>query len=229
LAFQLEAIAAAGVRKVVLCTGHLATQVEDAFGTEFAGLELVYSKEPTPLGTGGAARLGIEKGRDSTHWIVLNGDSYLECDLRRCQQSFFNTQFAAAMTLVEMPDTARYGRVEVSTADTSTAASRRVLRFAEKSAGGRGWINAGVYFLSHSTIETLPLGISCSLEKDLFPRLAAAGQLAGITCLGDFIDIGTPESLKEAQRFFANQNRAETMHRGSDSISLKNRQEPRGS
>jgi NDP-sugar pyrophosphorylase family protein len=47
-----------------------------------------------------------------------------------------------------------------------------------------------------------PQGAS-SLERDVLPRLAAAGGLVGLTVPGDFFDIGTPEDWARAEAHFA--------------------------
>ena len=38
LAYLLEQVRSAGVRRCVLCTGHLADQVQDTFGSSFRGM-----------------------------------------------------------------------------------------------------------------------------------------------------------------------------------------------
>ena len=43
----------AGVRQVVLLTGFMADAVETALGDSYAGMKLIYSPEPSPLGTAG--------------------------------------------------------------------------------------------------------------------------------------------------------------------------------
>jgi D-glycero-D-manno-heptose 1,7-bisphosphate phosphatase len=63
---------------------------------------------------------------------------------------------------------------------------------------GAGLINGGVYLLSRE-IEGR-LSSPCSLEVDVFPKLAAAGLIEGMTFGGYFLDIGLPETLAQAQR-----------------------------
>ena len=74
----------------------------------------------------------------------------------------------------------------------------RIRRFAEKGNSGRGFINGGVYCLRRAAVELLPPGPS-SVERDLFPQLAAGSQLLGKPAFGYFIDIGLPETLGQAQ------------------------------
>src|SRR5271170_951008 len=47
-----------GIRRLIMCTGHLADQIENKFGDGSAwDVTIRYSREPQPLGTGGAIRL----------------------------------------------------------------------------------------------------------------------------------------------------------------------------
>src|SRR5262245_56899453 len=61
LACLLDLLGGQGIRRVVLCTGYRGEQVEAAFGGAYGGLELHYSREPEPLGTGGALRLAVPR------------------------------------------------------------------------------------------------------------------------------------------------------------------------
>ena len=54
LAHLLDQLARAGARQVTLLVGYAAEMVQAAFGDYYAGLALQYSREPEPLGTGGA-------------------------------------------------------------------------------------------------------------------------------------------------------------------------------
>jgi D-glycero-alpha-D-manno-heptose 1-phosphate guanylyltransferase len=77
----------------------------------------------------------------------------------------------------------------------------RVTGFAEKAEGaGAGLINGGVYWMRREAVETLPPG-PASLERDVFPALAAAGRLAGRVYEAPFIDIGVPAALALAQTY----------------------------
>ena len=60
-----------GFRRVVLSLGYMAEKIVDHFGPRYAGMELVYEVEATPLGTGGAIRLASERCLGS-HYFVFN-------------------------------------------------------------------------------------------------------------------------------------------------------------
>jgi NDP-sugar pyrophosphorylase family protein len=79
----------------------------------------------------------------------------------------------------------------------------RVLRFDEKrQGGGRGWINAGIYAFGRRFLQSIPDGYPISLERDVFPKWVDSG-LYGYKSTGRFLDIGTPESYRLAEIFFA--------------------------
>jgi NDP-sugar pyrophosphorylase family protein len=191
--YLLDQLAGAGVGRAVLCTGHLGEQVEALLGPRWGGLELGYSREPEPLGTGGALLLALETLRSQTV-LALNGDSFAEADLAELVAAHRASGAAATLLLTEVEDAGRYGRVERD-------AGGRISAFREKSAGGRGWVNAGVYALERELLERVPAGRKLSLERDILPGWVPLG-LRGHETRGRFIDNGTPESYAAAQRFF---------------------------
>src|SRR6266568_5129480 len=57
LEYQLRLLAAQGFLSTLILTGYLSEQIENYFqGGSSLGLTLRYSREPAPLGTGGALR-----------------------------------------------------------------------------------------------------------------------------------------------------------------------------
>lgn len=196
LAWCLDAIARLGPRRVVLCTGYMAELVQEVMGKTHGSLELVYSVETTPLGTGGCLRQAWKKSEASS-LFVLNGDSFCSPDFVEFFQAWKNSGCSAGIVLREMEDTSRYGRVE-------RAPDGRVLSFQEKKEGaGAGWINAGVYLLTDKLLQPLSAdGAPSSIERDHFPSWVPGG-IYGHPYNGPFLDIGTPESYAQAEAFFS--------------------------
>ena len=158
------------------------------------GMRLSYSREPAPLGTGGALRHALGQLR-SDPVLVLNGDSYFDADLSGFVRLFEDRRTEAALLRSQVPDVGRYGQVHV-------AEDGRVLRFEEKGAAtGPGSINAGIYLFAADVLRAIPAGRAVSLEKEVFPSLIGHG-LCAFSQRGKFIDIGTPESYGEAEAFF---------------------------
>ena len=194
LAFLLEQLVAAGAQRAVFSTGYLAPQIEEAFGDEFRGMRIGYSHESTPLGTGGGLRLAAETVTSPT-LLVLNGDSYCEVDLTAFLADAVRHERSPALVLSRQVDTSRFGRVE-------HGPDGRIDSFREKGESpGAGWINAGIYALPRELVMAIPARRPVSLEREVFPVWIGQG-LRAFPSEGRFLDIGTPESYREAAAFF---------------------------
>jgi D-glycero-alpha-D-manno-heptose 1-phosphate guanylyltransferase len=193
LTYLLDQIAAAGIRRVVLSTGHLAEQFRSVIGDRYRGIEILHAREEAPLGTGGAIRFagGVA---DADQLLVMNGDSYCDAHLL----SYINWHVAGnhdvSLMLAKVDDTSRYGTVEV-------ANDGRVTAFLEKRPErAAGYINAGAYLLRRAMLEQLPAGPS-SIERDVFPLWLHQRSIMGWVADGAFIDIGIPSDYERSQEF----------------------------
>jgi D-glycero-alpha-D-manno-heptose 1-phosphate guanylyltransferase len=194
LTYLLDMLRAASVRRVVLLTGYRGEQVEAALGQYYQGMTLVYSAEPSPLGTGGALRAALPQ-LDTSRVLLLNGDSYCAMDLGAFADFHRRKGADASMALTHVDDAARYGRVE-------TTAEGRVTAFVEKqTASGPGWINAGVYLLERELIKEIPVGRPVSLEREILPVWIESKMIYGHRRARPFLDVGTPESFLSAAAF----------------------------
>ena len=190
LTFLLDQLISAGIRNVLLCTGYMADDVRKTLGDRYKSLKLDYSKEYRPLGTGGALEQAVSLVRTDPV-LVMNGDSYIDVDLKAFLGWFCEKDPAAALVLTRVDNTSRYGKVILTDDD-------RIQHFQEKDGNtDAGWINSGVYLLRRKCLTRMPRKIPCSLERDFFPGLITQG-LYGYRCREEFIDIGTPESYSLA-------------------------------
>jgi D-glycero-alpha-D-manno-heptose 1-phosphate guanylyltransferase len=197
ITFLLDQLVTAGVRSVVLCTGYMADLVESTLGETYGPLKLHYSRETTPLGTGGAVRAAMPHLRSATV-LVLNGDSYCQSDLTAFYAKHVERNAKASILLTHVPDAGRYGSVSTDTAGLVT-------EFAEKRPNaGPGWINAGFYLIERDLLAGIPEGQAVSIERDVFPQWIGRG-LNGVPIGQALLDIGTPESLAAATTFLKEQ------------------------
>jgi D-glycero-alpha-D-manno-heptose 1-phosphate guanylyltransferase len=198
--YVLDQLSAAGIQDVVLCTGYLGHQVKEVLGESHGPLRFIYSQESSPLGTGGALRraypLFIKE-----QVLILNGDSFCDANLRAFALIHRLRKARATILLVEVSDTGRFGCVKVD----AGGGIREFLGKGRKS--GPGWINAGIYLIDRSLLQTIPPDQRVSLEQEFFPAWVGKG-LYGFRSNGRFLDIGTPESFALAQQFFLQENRA---------------------
>jgi D-glycero-D-manno-heptose 1,7-bisphosphate phosphatase len=183
-----------GVEEFVLLTGHLFERVEAAMAAILPTLprrpHVAISREPVRAGTGGA--LAHARALLDERFLLLNGDSLFDFDLADLLADAAGDapDVVGRMVLRRLDDASRFGVV--------TLDGDRVAAFHERPAsGGGGTINAGVYAFRRALLDHLaPM---CSLERDVLPRLAAAGALRGTVGEGYFRDIGVPEDFAAAQ------------------------------
>ncbi len=198
ITYMLDALAAAGLRHVVLCTGFRGDLVCSTLGTSYRDIELQYSQEETPLGTGGALRNALPLLR-SDPVLVMNGDSFCETLLGDGLEQFCSFHQArkagASLVLTLVPDCSRFGRV-------CTDDEGHIDSFEEKDARtASGWINAGIYLISRDWLGRIARNKPISLERDVFPGWTGPEFLA-FRGNGRFLDIGTPETYAAAEEFF---------------------------
>jgi NDP-sugar pyrophosphorylase family protein len=140
--------------------------------------------------------------QDSSFFIVMNGDSFLEIDLESLLNFHRKKGGPITVAVVRVPNTSRYGTVVVGSDD-------RIARFEEKT--GRevpGLINAGIYVIDRDVLRQIPDGPG-SLERDVFPQWLEHNVYA-FESSGVFIDIGTPEDYAKAQTIYDHLQNAAT-------------------
>ena len=194
LAWLLDRLAQGGLRRCILATGYMAEKIEDRIGARWQGMEIVYSVESEPLGTGGAIRLAANRLQgDAVH--VLNGDTWLEYAPTALEAAAMESGACLSVALARVDDGARYGAVEVD--------GNKVAGFREKGPAGPGWINAGCYFLGAGALADLPARTAYSFETAFLQPRVQSGDVAAFIGTAGFIDIGVPEDYARAQSIFA--------------------------
>ncbi len=194
IAWLLDRLAAQGIRHTILATGYLAEKVETAVGQRWNGMDITYSCEQTPLGTGGAIRLACGHLRAASCHVV-NGDTYLEYSLSSLESAVSEMSTSIGVVLAPVEDVSRYGSVIVS--------KQRAVGFSEKRQQGRGLINGGCYLLTESAIAALPETANFSFEQEVLVPAARKSDIAVMDNATRFIDIGVPEDYARAQLMFA--------------------------
>jgi D-glycero-D-manno-heptose 1,7-bisphosphate phosphatase len=192
----IEQLARHAFDDIVLLAGYLGDIVRERYhGRSFGPSRIRVVVEPELRGTAGA----LVAARDliAAQFLMLNGDSFFDIDLRALCARYQQADCDALIALHRVADASRYGSVVLE--------GERVVRFLEKNAAAgtakinAGIINAGIYVLPAGIIGRIG-ALPCSMETDIFPILAAERRLCGRPCEGYFIDIGLPETLQQARR-----------------------------
>jgi D-glycero-alpha-D-manno-heptose 1-phosphate guanylyltransferase len=183
--------------QVVLALGHGAAQVQaaaKAWASYHPGMQVLFSTEETPLGTGGAIAKALQQCTNR-HVLVLNADTYVATDYKKALQAHQAHEKPVTVLLVGKTNADRYGTVQLDR-------EQRITAFNEKRNGSSGWINAGAYWLQadHPLLAHLPAQFSW--EKDWLQPAALHHLLHGHPVSAYFIDIGIPTDYQQAQTDF---------------------------
>lgn len=198
---QLLWLARNNIRRVHLAAGIKADRLETWLAaprpSDLRNLDITLSREPSPLGTGGALRHLLPILPDAPAFLSFNGDTLtpnLTLDLPAPSAPSLAHLWASPVD-----DATRYGTLDLSP-------DGRVLAFREKSAvRGPAHVNAGIYLLPRPLLETIPSGRPVSLETECLPLWAASGLLLSQPVPPPLLDMGTPDGLAEMTRFLSPQ------------------------
>ena len=189
LEILLRALARKGFGRVVLSLGFMSETIVNHFGLRFAGMDLAYDIESSPLGTGGAIRHAMSKCLQD-HVFVFNGDTYLDLEVPALEAQW-QSHRRPIVVAREVEDTSRYGRLDI--------ADGQLIKFAEKSVGGYGVINAGCYVFPCNVFSGGPLHFPFSIENDFLAHQVSIQHIDVFISQGQFIDIGIPADYARAQ------------------------------
>jgi D-sedoheptulose 7-phosphate isomerase len=192
---QLELLRDRGVSDVVFCLGHLGDRVEAAIGDGSAyGLRVRYSSDGERLlGTGGALRKAIPLLGDA--FLVLYGDSYLECDYQAVAAAFLASGRDGLMTVFKNDD--RWDRSNVELSDGRIVRYDKVNRTPEMR-----HIDYGLGALKARALDKYPTNCAYDLAT-VYQDLIADGGLAACEVTDRFYEIGAPDGLEETRRHLA--------------------------
>jgi NDP-sugar pyrophosphorylase family protein len=189
---QLRQVAAQGVKRVVLCTGHLSEPIEAFAGDGSAwGLHLQVSRDPQPpLGTGGALRRALPLLSDP--FFVLYGDSWLEAPWAPVLRVFEAAQPKALAVMTVVENAGRWDKSNVR------FESGRILDY-DKTASAPEYRHAdyGLGLLAHAAFAG-QAAARFDLAQ-LYRRLVLEGRLAGQDTGQRFWEIGSPAGLEETR------------------------------
>lgn len=185
LHWMLSGLERQGITQVILAVGYGAEVVKGTIGSQFGNIELIYSFEEIPLGTGGALLKAFRKG-EGERTFVLNGDTHFPVKFNELakQHLDLNSDITIAAKYMEKPD--RFGNLVVS--------GNRVQRFEPASPRDHGLINGGIYLLNSSVLLKPPIKLTekFSFEQDFLAKTTELLKICTYTSPADFIDIGIP-------------------------------------
>lgn len=195
LDFLIDYISDFKFKRFILCIGYMKEFIKGYYEKKNTGFEIFFSEEKVQLGTAGAIK-NAESLIKSNPFLVMNGDSFCDINLRSFLGFHISKKTSASIALVIPEMDADYGVVTLDS-------NQRILNFNEKAKPNTyAFINAGMYFFNRDIFEFIPSDINYSLEYELFPRILDKGIYGYIT-KANLIDIGTPARFKMAENLLS--------------------------
>jgi NDP-sugar pyrophosphorylase family protein len=187
-----------GFDRAILAIGYGGEAIRSYFGEQAFGLQLAYSAESCPLGTGGALRNAADVvGSKSV--LVMNGDSYTDADLGELVANHHRTKADTSVVVVPADGRGDCGSVQFDGSGNLTSFEEKQGPFHATHA------NAGIYILSRELLYEIPTKVEISLERELLPEWLRRGKcIKAFIALAKCVDIGTPERYWRAQDILAN-------------------------
>jgi NDP-sugar pyrophosphorylase family protein len=192
---QLRLLRRYGLRQVVLCVGYLGEQIQAALGDGSQwDMHLSYVFDgPTLLGTGGALRLALPWLGDA--FMVMYGDSYLECDYAAVERAFRTSGKLGLMTV--MHNLNQWDHSNVLFADA------QIIRYDKRQpTAGMQHIDYGLGVLRAEALKSYPENQTLDLST-VYQDLIARRQLAGLEIQQRFYEIGSSAGLEETRRYLS--------------------------
>ena len=192
LTFVLDFLNKNRIKKAVLSVGYKKEKIIDYYGEVYKDMELFYSIEKEPLGTGGAVLKAL-KQISGEKFFLLNGDTLFDVELNKLNE--FHKKKKADLTIamkkLDKRET-RYGNILLND-------EGRVIGFEEKK-GESYLINGGIYIINKSFLLGKELPEKFSFEKDVLQRFFKNSLFYGKSFDSYFIDIGVPSDYERAKK-----------------------------
>lgn len=185
LEYILKLLKKHGFNRIIMAVGYKSEVIINYFGNKYLDMEILYSNEDYPLGTGGCIKKALELVSDEYVYII-NGDTYFDVNL-----SNMKTKKDIMIACKYMSNFDRYGKVIIE--------NNRIVKFQEKMPNQTGYINGGIYLFKKNIFDGFNLNEKFSLEVDFFEKYINELYIEPFLSDDYFIDIGIPDDYKKFQ------------------------------
>jgi bifunctional UDP-N-acetylglucosamine pyrophosphorylase/glucosamine-1-phosphate N-acetyltransferase len=206
LYWVLRAMAEASLIQLVVVVGRQGDVIQEALLAEGGLPRLVFATQDEPLGTGHAARCGLEVIPDASEVLVAPADVPLvrPATLQRLLEERRSKNAACALAVVEAADPGGYGRVVMGADDRVEAIIEEA--DADPATMGLRLVNSSVYAFSVPALRKALAELRPSNRQgeyyltDVVGILSSRGE-AVVAVRADPVEmwgVNTPEQLEEA-------------------------------
>jgi len=192
LEYMLQYLDSFSISTVILSVGYKENIIKDYFGNKYKNINIKYSSEETPLGTGGAIKRALTLV-EKENVLVLNGDTFIDIDLREFINTYKEKTFHISIGLNKMYNFDRYGAVSIL--------KNKIVNFEEKQFKKEGFINSGIYIINKHIFDKINIE-RFSFEDFLQKNIDNLNIYPFICNNSYFIDIGIPSDYERCKLDF---------------------------
>ncbi len=194
LEIVLRQLASAGFERAILAVNHRDALIRAVIGDGAElGLEVIYSKEPRPLGTIGPLHLVEEHLPDS--FLVMNGDLLTDVDFSGFLQDHRAAPECLTVGVVRRDQPVDYGVIEIGH-------DNRARAFREKPTLDL-WVSMGVYAMDRQILRHVPRDRPFGFDDLMLTLLDRDLPIGTRRHIGEWYDIGRPDDFEQAASAFA--------------------------
>lgn len=195
LEYIFEDLNKKGITHIILAVGYMKEKIEEYFKNQYKSIEISYSEEDAPLGTGGAIKKALSQCKEENIFII-NGDTFYDVDLEKMKKFHIENKSSLTLVVKEMKNFDRYGSLIIE--------NNKIIKFEEKKPLVKGKINGGIYLIKRSIFQGVEQE-SFSFEKEILENEKI--EKYAYESNGYFIDIGIPEDYYKFIKKINEENR----------------------
>jgi NDP-sugar pyrophosphorylase family protein len=197
--YQLYYLQKQGIKKVVICTGHMGEMIRSAVGdgSKF-NLKISYSSDGSKLlGTGGAIKKALPKLGDE--FFILYGDTFLPINFNLVQEVYFLDKYPLLMTVLK--NNGQWDRSNVLLKENNLVDYNK-----QKPTDGMQYIDYGLSIISADIFKNYDQNSYIDLSE-IYEELSKYNKIKALEVFERFYEIGTPKSLLETEGYFLKLNK----------------------
>lgn len=184
LEYILDDLSNYDVDKIILAVGYKKEIIQQYFGNKYKGIEIVYSEEDKPLGTGGAIK-NVLSLVENDEAIVMNGDIYTKINYNDLFECYKRKKANLMLVIKHMNNFDRYGSIELK--------DDKIIKFREKEPVESGFMSVGCYIFNKNLLNGFKSDSKFSIENDFFSKYVIDNKIDYYYYSDIFVDIGIPE------------------------------------
>jgi len=190
--YTIQLLRNAGIREVILNLHHAPETIKKILGRGRKWkMRFQYSYEPKILGTGGGLK-NVENFFEDEPFLVINGDTICEIDLKKAIAFHQERDAIATMVLREDKTPEKYGVIGL---DSENRIQRFVDLVKPNQKDLRKFMFTGIHIFSPPVFEYIPPLINCCLNRYVYPRMIENHEgVFGFETKDFWSDLGTLES-----------------------------------